>query len=91
MAEIYTGHVQNGMIVLDSATAPLPEGTKVCTEAVGPTVDGPVSALAEDATAATRAWLLEMAREAKAGVQAHKLPADLAEQHNRYAHRKPRS
>jgi hypothetical protein len=29
MAETYTGQVQNGVIVLDEGTPPLPEGTKV--------------------------------------------------------------
>ena len=33
MAETYTGQVQNGVIVLDQGTPPLPEGTKVRVEA----------------------------------------------------------
>jgi hypothetical protein len=41
--------------------------------------------------ASTRAWLLATAREAEADPDAHSLPADLAEQHDHYAHGKPRS
>ena len=32
MAETFTGQVQNGVIVLDEGTPPLPEGTKVRVE-----------------------------------------------------------
>lgn len=34
MSETYTGHVQNGVIVLDEGIPPLPEGTRVRVEAV---------------------------------------------------------
>jgi hypothetical protein len=33
MAETYTGQVQNGVIILDEGTPPLPEGMKVRVEA----------------------------------------------------------
>jgi hypothetical protein len=47
--------------------------------ALGEPVPGPM--------ASTRAWLLEMAREAE--VMAPDLPSDLAENHDYYAHGKP--
>jgi hypothetical protein len=74
MAETYTGHVQNGVIVLDEGTPPLPEGMKVHVEPV-------------DMEAAVRDLsqiLLEFAGKAKG------LPADIAEQHDHYLHGTPK-
>ena len=45
----------------------------------------------EDRMASTREWLLALAREAESEPEARTLPADLAEQHDHYAHGKPRS
>lgn len=36
MSQTYTGHVQNGVIVLDDGSPPWPEGTRVRVEAAGP-------------------------------------------------------
>jgi hypothetical protein len=46
------------------------------------------SSIRTDAFEATRAWLLAMAEEVEAS--APDLPSDLAEQHDHYAHGKPR-
>jgi hypothetical protein len=87
MADILTGSVQNGVIVLDAEPGrPLPpDGTRVRVEITGPTAShdrGP------DPLARTRAFLLAAAREAEAN--APLLPPDMAEDHDRYAHGKPR-
>ncbi len=86
MAETYTGQVQNGVVVFDP-DAPPPEGTKV---RVGP-IDRPqtpASVPQADPIAGTRAMLLAWAR--KAEQTAPPLPSDLAENHDHYAHGKPR-
>lgn len=89
MAETYTGQVQNGVVVFDEGTPPLPEGTKVRVEADPPSI--PTRPIHDDPMASTRAWLLAAAREAEADPEARLLPADLAEHHDHYAHGKPRS
>ena len=87
MADILTGFVQNGVIVLDMDPGrPLPpDGTRVRVEITGPSAsqDGEPDPLAQ-----TRAFLLAAARDAEAN--APPLPPDMAEHHDRYAHGKPR-
>jgi len=74
VAETYTGQVQNGVIVLDDGTPPLPEGTKVRVETVG----------MEEAVQDLSRRLVSVAGKAKG------LPADLAEQHDHYVHGTPK-
>jgi hypothetical protein len=86
MAETYTGEVRNGVVVFDPVT-PLPEGTKVRVEPI----ERPEMLTAEpdtDPVAGTRAMLLAWAR--KVEEIAPPLPSDLAENHDHYAHGKPR-
>jgi hypothetical protein len=89
MAETYTGEVRNGVVVFDAGVSPPSEGTRVRIEAEQPLLC-PLP-IHDDPMASTRAWLLATAREAEADPDAHSLPADLAEQHDHYAHGKPRS
>ncbi len=89
MAQTYTGQVQNGVVVFDEGVCPPSEGTRVRVEAERTSLAS--EPLPEDAMAPTRAWLLASAREAEADPEARLLPADLAEQHDHYAHGKPRS
>jgi hypothetical protein len=86
MAETYTGEVRNGVVVFDLG-APLPEGTRVRVEPVD-RLQTLTSGSVSDPIAGTRAMLLAWAR--KAEEVAPPLPSDLAENHDRYAHRKPR-
>jgi hypothetical protein len=89
MAESYTGQVQNGVVVFDAGVSPPSDGTRVRVEAERTTlIPQPI---ADEPMASTRAWLLATAREAEADPEARLLPADLAEQHDHYAHGKPRS
>ncbi len=74
MAETYNGQVQNGVVVFDEGTPPLPEGTRVRVEA----------AELKDAVADLSRILLEFAGKAQG------LPADLAEQHDHYLHGTPK-
>ena len=84
MAETYTGEVRgDGVVVFDGTAAPLPPGTRVRIEPVV-RPEGPAS----DPVAGTRAMLLSWAR--KAEEIAPPLPPDLAENHDHYAHGKPR-
>lgn len=89
MAETYTGQVQNGVVVFDEGAAPPGDGTRVRIVAEWPSQDAPM--IKDDHMATTRAWLLALAREAEADPEVQNLPADLAEQHDHYAHGKPRS
>lgn len=86
MAETYTGQVRNGVVVFDPV-APLAEGTKVRVEAIE-RPETPTSGPDADPSAGTRAMLLAWARKAEA-IAPH-LPSDLAENHDHYAHGKPR-
>ncbi len=86
MAEAYTGKICNGVVVFD-AVAPLPEGTKVRVETVD-RFDVLTAESSSDPIVGTRTMLLAWAR--KAEVTAPPLPADLAENHDHYAHGKPR-
>lgn len=74
MAESYTGHVQNGVIVLDAGSPPLPEGTRVRIEPED---------LRRDLES-LRELLLGLAGQAEG------LPEDLAEQHDHYIHGTPK-
>ncbi len=89
MAEMYTGEVRNGVVVFDAGVSPPSDGTRVRIEAEQPSLR--LRPIPDDPMASTRAWLLSIAREAEADPEAHSLPADLAEQHDHYAHGKPRS
>jgi hypothetical protein len=86
MADVLTGFVQNGVIVLDAVPGrPLPpDGTRVRVEIA----ESASSHHREpDPLTATRDFLLAAAREAEA--KAPPLPPDMAENHDRYAHGKP--
>jgi hypothetical protein len=74
----YRGRVESGVIVLDDAP-PLPEGTEVQVEVMPAPAGGTL--------ASSRAWLLELARDAERSVPG--LPSDLAEHHDHYAHGAP--
>jgi hypothetical protein len=75
MAETYTGQVQNGVIVLDEGTPPLPEGMKVRIEPAAETVgEGPT--------------LFERLRSIIGSADG--LPADMAEQHDHSIHGTPK-
>jgi hypothetical protein len=90
MAETYTGEVRGGVVVFDKGAPPPPEGTKMRLEPIAAS-DLKVNAGGQlaDAAASTRSWLLAMAREAEA--HAPSLPEDMAENHDSYAHGKPRT
>ena len=81
MAEIYTGQVRNGMVVFEGPP-PLAEGTEVRVEPIRADVE------ADERVASTRRMLISWARRAEAN--APPLPADLAAEHDHYAHGKPR-
>jgi hypothetical protein len=76
LAEMYTGQVQNGVIVLDDGTPPLPEGTKVQIEPVEVDMEAAVQDLSRR--------LLSLAGICKG------LPSDFAEQHDHYIHGTPK-
>lgn len=86
MAETYTGEIRNGVVVFDPV-ASLPEGTKVRVQPVVP-IETPTSGSDHDAIVGTRAMLLAWAR--KAEETGPPLQSDLAENHDHYAHGKPR-
>jgi hypothetical protein len=86
MAETYTGEVRNGVVVFDPG-APLPDGTKVRVELIE-RPETLTAGLDADSISGTRAMLLAWAR--KAEETAPPLPSDLAENHDHYAHGKPR-
>ena len=68
MSEVYIGQVQNGVVVLNEGTPPLPEGMKVQVQPVANEAD------LEDLSRR----LLSIAGMAKG------LPTDFAEQHDHY-------
>ena len=86
MAETYTGEVRNGVVVFDPGS-PLPDGTKVRVEPIERR-ETPMSGPDADSIASTRSMLLAWAL--KAEEVAPPLPSDLAENHDHYAHGKPR-
>jgi hypothetical protein len=85
MAETYTGRVRNGVVVFDEGI-PLEEGTPV---RVAPIAAGTVTDAEAETIAKTRRMLLTWARRAEA--VAPPMPADMAAEHDHYAHGKPRS
>jgi hypothetical protein len=88
MADVLTGFVQNGVIVLDvvPGRALPPDGTRVRVEIAAPSSSVEQG---DDHLARTRAFLLAASREAEAN--APPLPLDMAENHDHYAHGKPRT
>ena len=74
MAETYTGQVQNGVVVFDEGTPPLPEGMKVRVEPAD------MKAALRDLSARLRSL---------AG-RAEGLPEDMAENLDHYLHGHPR-
>ncbi len=86
MAETYTGEIRNGVVVFDPG-APLPEGMKVRVEPIE-RAETLTSESDSEPIAGTRAMLLAWAR--KAEEIAPRFPSDLAENHDHYAHGKPR-
>ena len=86
MAETYTGEVRGGVVIFEAGDLP-PEGTKVRVQPIErPEALDPHQAA--DPVAGTRALLLAWARKVEA--IAPDLPSDLAENHDHYAHGKPR-
>jgi hypothetical protein len=95
----YRGEVRGGVVVFEPGCEP-PEGAEVRVEAIGASngAEHPAEAgdriVAEedsgedDPMAATRAWMLAIAEEAWA--DAPDLPSDMAENHDHYAHGKPK-
>lgn len=86
MGTVYTGEVRNGVVVFDGESVPFAEGTKV---RVRPLVNGDEASRPEDPAARTRGWLTALAE--KVDGLAVDLPSDLAENHDHYAHGKPKS
>jgi hypothetical protein len=76
MAETYTGQVQNGVVVFDEGTPPLPEGARLRIELVAETGEPRRRTLAE--------------RLASVIGRAEGLPTDLADQHDHYLHGQPK-
>ena len=76
MPETYTGHVQNGVVVFDEGTPPLPEGAHLRIELVAETGEPRRRTLAE--------------RLASVIGRAEGLPTDLADQHDHYLHGQPK-
>jgi len=76
MAETYMGQVQNGVVVLDEGTPPLPEGTRLRVELVEESVPARGRTLAD--------------RYASIIGIAEGLPTDMAEEHDHYIHGTPR-
>ena len=74
MAETYTGQVQNGVVVFDEGTTPLPEGMKVRVE----------PADMKEALRDLSAGLRSLAGRAEG------LPADMAENLDHYLHGHPK-
>ena len=86
MPETYLGEVKNGVVVFDAGGPAPADGTRVRVEPASapvPASDG------TDPLARTRAFLLAAAREAEAHADECPLPADLAENHDHYAHGRP--
>ena len=77
MAETYTGQVQNGVVVFDEGTSPLPEGSRFHLVPIEPAMGEPgPKTLAERYAAII-------------GI-AEGLPPDLAMEHDHYIHGTPR-
>lgn len=80
MSQAFTGQVRNGVVVFEGEP-PLAEGTVVRVEPVAPPAD-------EAALTTTQRLLLGWGRRAEA--VAPPMPSDMAENHDHYAHGKPR-
>ena len=76
MSEIFTGQIQNGVIVLDEGTPSIPEGTRLRIEPIPSTPSGRSRSLAE--------------RLSSVIGKAEGLPPDLADQHDHYLHGQPK-
>ncbi len=74
MAQTYTGQVQNGVVVFDEGSPPLPEGARVQVKVVD------MEAAVQDLSRR----LLSIAGIAEG------LPSDFAEQHDHYIHGTPK-
>ncbi|MGO9597194.1 MAG: hypothetical protein ACLP7Q_04150 [Isosphaeraceae bacterium] len=85
MSQIYTGQIRDGMVVFDGTPPPLPSGTRVRIELIIPEDIG-ASSPENTVIAGTRGLLLNWARLAEA--IAPPMPADLATEHDHYAHDK---
>lgn len=83
MSNVLMGEVRNGVVVFEGDAVPLAEGTKVRIEPIA------LAAGKGDQIAWTRSWLLALAE--KAEQLAPDLPSDMAENHDHYAHGKPRT
>ena len=77
MAETYTGQVQNGVIVLEQGSPPLPEGSRYQLVPIEPVTGEPGSKTLAERYAAI------------IGI-AEGVPADLAMEHDHYIHGTPR-
>jgi hypothetical protein len=86
MAGTYTGEVRGGVVVFEAGHQP-PEGARVRVETIEPP-EVPVARPDADPIAGTKALLLRWAARAEA--VAPEMPSDLAENHDHYAHGKPR-
>jgi len=85
MPQVYTGEIRDGTVVFDGTPPPLPSGTRVRIELIIP--EGINAPSSENAViAGTRGLLLNWARQAE--VIAPPMPADLATEHDQYAHGK---
>lgn len=78
MAETYTGHVQDGVVVFDASSPPLPSGTKVRITAQ----------IADEESEPDIPTLYERLEPIIGSIQG--LPEDFAEQHDHYIHGTPK-
>jgi len=75
MAETYMGEIRDGVVVFEGTPPPLPAGTRVRVEPIGPEQDSTPT----------------LAERLKSVIGAVKgLPPDLAEQHDHYIHGVPK-
>lgn len=83
----YTGHVENGLIVLENGT-PLPEGTKVRVEVCIPPETEPEPASPADERVEGGETLHDALKEFIGVVD--DMPSDLARNHDHYIHGAPK-
>ncbi len=86
MSRTYTGAIRDGVVVFEGTPPPLPTGTRVRIEPI--VAEEPATLEGEAIIAGTRRLLLKWASQAEA--IAPPMPADLAAEHDYYAHGKPR-
>ncbi len=77
MAETYVGEVRDGVVVFEGTPPPLPPGTRVRVQPIGP-----------DEEKDTTPTLAERLKSVIGAVKG--LPPDLAEQHDHYIHGTPK-